>query len=311
MERFDITLRKGRKPPFEAVPAANRRNLFGVDYVHLKGRQSGDFFLTRPGWRVVESLLPEHWFVGRKFSKVGRALAGATGAVYRVPVPHAARKDFALVVKFCRFAQNCGEVTVDPALNFSEEHIDRIKSASFLSPFEEFGNLCRLRRAAGLRIPTKTPLGIYCPSARYLEWQLGREPHLKNRYSGALQADQQDLPPERRLGYDWERHYILLYRWIDGVDAEQALDAGLVNHSEMIDLGHRARDALARYGWEVLDHKPRHVIIRVGRNGRLVMRDGDLLWGLVDYELLYRYKAAAADLVTPRETAPLPGDRRI
>ena len=95
------------------------------------------------------------------------------------------------------------------------------------------------------------------------------------------------------------------------MDAEQALDAGLVNHSEMIDLGHRARDALARYGWEVLDHKPRHVIIRVGRNGRLVMRDGDLLWGLVDYELLYRYKAAAADSITPRTSAPLPGARPV
>ena len=65
------------------------------------------------------------------------------------------------------------------------------------------------------------------------------------------------------------------------------------------------------FGWEVLDHKPRHVIIRVGRNGRLVMRDGDLLWGLVDYELLYRYKAAAADSITPRTSAPLPGARPV
>ena len=67
----------------------------------------------------MESLLPEHWFVGRRFSKVGRPLLGATGAVYRVPVPHPAREDFAVVVKFSRFCQSVGITAVDPNLKFS------------------------------------------------------------------------------------------------------------------------------------------------------------------------------------------------
>lgn len=287
MERFDYTFRKGRKPRFDEVPQECQRRLFGVDYVHLKGRQHGDFFVTAHGWAVMESLLPEHWFVGRRFSKVGRALAGATGAVYRVPVPHRGRKDFALVVKFCRFCESVGVTAVDPNLDFKAEQIDRIKSAHFLSPFEEFGNLCKLRAAAGLEIPTKAPLAIYCPSTRYLDWQLGREGHLKSMHSRSLLGSQADQPEERRIDYEWERQYILLYRWINGIDAEQAAERDVILEAEMIELGREARDKMEKHGWEVMDHKPRHVIIRADRKGKLARRKGKILWALIDYELLY------------------------
>lgn len=287
MERFDFTFRKGRKPAFADVPENRKRTLFGVDYIQLKGRQLGDFFVTRDGWAVMESLVPENWFTGHRFSKVGRALAGATGAVYRVPVPHRSRRDFALVVKFSRFGQSVGVTMVDPKLNFSEAHINRIKNARFLCPFEEFGNLAKLRRSTGLTIPTQAPLAIYSPPTRYLEWQLGREPYLRSIHNRNLRLDQQAVPEDQRFEYDRERQYVLLYRWIDGVDAEQAVDQGLLTEPEMVDLGQRARQTLAERGWEVMDHKPRHVIIRVGRNGRLLQRDDFPRWCLVDYELLY------------------------
>ena len=291
MERFNYTFHKLRKPPFEAVPEERKRRLFGVDYVHLKGRQLGDLFVTPQGWAVIESLLPEHWFVGQKFSKAGRALAGATGAVFRVPVPHPGRDDFAVVVKFSRFCQEVGITAVDPKLNFSEERIDRIKSSSFLSPFEEFGNLVRLREGVGLEVPTKAPLAIYVPPARYLDWQLGRRGFLKSIHSRRLLESQGDLPPGERMDYDWERQYILLYRWINGLDAEQAVEAGLISESLMRELAKESRLFLEKHGWEVMDHKPRHLVLRVARNGRLLERDGRPLWALVDYELLYPYHA--------------------
>jgi hypothetical protein len=289
LERFDYTFRKGRKPAFAEVPQKHKRQLFGVDYIHLKGRQQGDFFVTSHGWAVMESLLPEHWFVGKRFCKVGRALMGATGAVYRVPVPHPGREDFAIVVKFSRFCQGVGITAVDPNLNFSQEQIDRIKSSHFLSPFEEFGNVQKLRKAAGLEIPLKAPLAIYSPPARYLDWQLGREHYLKAIHSRNLLESQADLPENERLDYDWERQYILLYRWINGVDAELAVDKGLISESQMVELGREARCTMAKHGWEVMDHKPRHVIIRQKRNDALARRKGNLLWGLVDYELLYPF----------------------
>jgi hypothetical protein len=293
LERFDYTFRKLRKPAFDAAPQDRKRRLFGVDYVHLKGRQLGDLFVTRQGWAVIESLLPEHWFVGQKFSKVGRALAGATGAVFRVPVPHPGREDFAVVVKFSRFCQEVGITAVDPHLNFSEERIDRIKSSWFLSPFEEFGNLAQLREGVGLGVPTKAPLAIYVPAARYLDWQLGRKGYLKAIHSRRLRENQAGVPDDARVDFDWERQYILLYRWINGLDAEQAVEAGLISESLMRELAKESRLFLEQRGWEVMDHKPRHLILRVGRNGRLLQRrDGRPLWALVDYELLYRYHPA-------------------
>jgi hypothetical protein len=287
LEHFKFTFNRGRKPAFAEVPATHRKRLFGVDYVHLKGRQQGNLFLTTEGWAVVKSLLPEHWFTGRRFSKVGRALLGATGAVYRVPVPHPGREDFSIVVKFSRFCQSVGITAVDPKLNFSEEQINRIKASHFLSPFEEFGNLYKLRKAAGLGIPTMAPLAIYSPPTRYLDWQLGRASYLKSIHSRRLLESQADVPEEQRVDYEWERQYILLYRWVHGTDAERAAEKGWISESQMVDLGRAARESLKSNGWEVMDHKPRHVIIRRRRNGELARRNGSLLWGLVDYELLY------------------------
>jgi hypothetical protein len=287
LERFDITFHKTHKPGFDEVPAWHRCTFFGVDYVHLKGKQHGDFFITRHGWEVIESLLPHHWFVGEKFSKVGRALLGATGAVYRVPVPHKSRPDFAIVVKFSRFCQSVGVTMADPKLNLSEEQIDRIRGAQFLSPFEEIGNLCRLRAKAGLLLPTEAPLAVYSPPTRYLDWQLGREPFLRTIHSRNLLKSQAGIPKERRVDYEWERQYILLYRWLEGVDAEEAVRKGMITEARMVELGREAKAHLRSFGWEVLDHKPRHVIIRNRRRGGLLTRREALAWGLVDYELLY------------------------
>ena len=72
MEGFDLSLGKGRKPLFDEAPARFRRRIPGVDYLHLKGRQSGDLFITRAGWSAASSILPERWFTGSQFSKPGQ-----------------------------------------------------------------------------------------------------------------------------------------------------------------------------------------------------------------------------------------------
>lgn len=276
------------------MPQRHKRTLFGVEYIHLKGRQHGDFFITAQGWAVVQSLQPQHWFEAKRFSKVGRHLLGATGAVFRVPVPHPGRRDFAIVVKFSRFGQSVGVTAVDPRLGLSQEDISRIKAAHFLSPFEEFGNVCKLKAAAGMSIPMKAPLGIYCPSTRFLGWQLGREPYLQSIHDRALLDSQLDVPEADRIRYERERQYILLYRWINGMDAEQAVEAGLISEAQMIALGRDARQTMASLGWEVADHKPRHVILRTARNGQLVTRKDKPLWALIDYELLYPHRRVTA-----------------
>lgn len=287
MEGFDLTLGRGLKPAFDEAPDRFRRRISGVDYLHLRGRQNGDLFITREGWPVASCLVPERWFAGERFRKPGQALAGATGAVYRVPIAHPARSAFALVVKFSRFGQDVG-ITVADELIGDPAFMARVDHAEFLPPFEEFANLCRLRRQARGLFATKAPLAIYSPPTRYLAWQLGRKNHLQWTYRRQLSASQNDDPAATKVEYDWERIYILLYRWMDGLDLEQAQTAGLVSSTQMIDWTRRAAHDLQRLGWMVLDHKPRHLIVRPQRKSRsILVRHHRPVLGLVDYELLY------------------------
>ncbi len=287
MEQFNYRFGKTRRLTFDEVPPAHRYQLFGVDYVRLTGKQGGELFVTRHGWGCVESVLPGAWFVDNRFKKVGRALAGATGAVYRVPVAHQARPDFALVAKFSRAAQDIRVTVLDQGAHLDATERAEIDRAEFLSPFAEFGNLTQLRRLARSGIPTKHPLAIYSPPTRYAEWQLGRRPHVCARMNRELEASQEDAPVDRRIRYDWERLYILLFRWIDGIDAEAAMQAGMISKERMVELGQEARVRMRRLGWMVCDHKPRHVIIRNGRRSGKLLRRGDVIkWALIDYELL-------------------------
>jgi hypothetical protein len=285
MEGFDPTLGRGLKPDFDEAPARFRRRIGGVDYLHLKGKQNGDLFITRHGWPFAECLMPERWFIGEQFRKPGQALAGATGAVYRVPIAHPVRSRFALVVKFSRFGQDVG-ITVADELIANRRFLDRVEHAEFLPPFEEFANLERLRRQCRGLFATKAPLAIYSPPTRYLDWQLGRKPHLQWTYRRQLGASQND-DTEPKVEYDWERIYILLFRWMDGMDLEQARACGLVSENLMVDWTRRAAEQLSDLGWMVLDHKPRHLIVRPHRKTRQILkrRDHPVL-GLVDYELL-------------------------
>lgn len=289
MERFDYKFGRAYQPAFDAVPATHRYTLFGADYVRVVGKQGGELYVTRHGWGCLASILPASWFVDDRFCKVGRALAGATGAVYRVPVTHRARSDFALVVKFSRAAQDISITALDGGAHFDYDAKEReqMEQAEFLAPFEEFGNLMRLRAAAKSAVLTKQPLAIYSPPTRYLDWQLGRKSYVCWRMDRALQKTQEGIPEERRIQYDWERLYILVYRWVDGMDTEAAAQSGLLSDEGMVDLCQEARARLRQFGWMVCDHKPRHVIVRPDRKqAGLLTCHGQTKWALIDYELL-------------------------
>jgi hypothetical protein len=344
LEQFDFRRHRHQPRAFDAAPEPLRRRVLGVDYLHLRGKQSGDLYVTRHGWPVLESIVPSQWFVGDRLRKVGRQLAGATGAVYRVPVTHPARSCFALVVKFSRFAQEA-LISIPPSEPLDWAERDRIAVSEFLSPFEEFANLERLRASAGMRIPTKAPLAIYSPATRYLEWQLGRIDHRRWWYDRVLAEDQASQPEGSRIAYDWERLYVLIYRWIDGIDAETASGQGYLTATELRQLCQQARLELRHLGWDVLDHKARHVIVRPeteadsaktsttesspelpavrkaepkaepedkttpsreSEPGRLVSRHGRTLWALVDYELLVPYPAPAGQGLQAQQDTSIP-----
>ncbi len=281
MERYDLTFRRGFRPAWEGVPAAAHRCVFGVDYVSARGMQGGELFFTSYGWRLAEHLLPQHWFNDRQYRLLGRRLEGSTGAVYKFPQAgwRGDRRD--LVIKFSRVAQHPGEVYIWPEVAGAWTG-----GTMFLSPFEEFANLNHLRLSGpDACIPTQLPLAIYSPPLHFHDWQLGRHVGRFSAYDRRLEADQTEVdnPP---VHYEWDRLYILLYGWLDGVDVEEAHENGRISKASMEQLSIRVDGRLACSGLVVLDHKPRHIIVRPAAQTGLRKGRADVLYGLVDYELL-------------------------
>jgi hypothetical protein len=133
-----------------------------------------------------------------------------------------------------------------------------------------------------LQILTQKPLAIYVPPERMQLWQTGRSAWkvvAKIRRHPAFEID-------------ILRSYIMLYGWIDGPNAVEAMSAICPTAAQVqVELKEftMAADAeLRSKGFVVADHKPSHLIVRV-KDGRIRRRrDGQILYGLVDYELLNR-----------------------
>lgn len=289
MEHYRLNLHHGRRPLFDDAPATYRRRAFDVDYLAIRGMQGGEFFFTRTGWALAPSLLPRVWFDNERFRRIGKALTKATGSVYLVPVPHPSRGKLGVVVKFCRFAQDVGCTRIEPGL-LPPAAAALAAGAEFSGPFEEFGHLARLRAchtASGDRFRTKIPLGIYCPPTHYLPWQLGRDPSRYWRYDYALRTAQESMPEGRRIVHHWDRIYVLLYQWIEGVDLEDAGANNLVREDEIRSLTLEVARELFDAGYVVVDHKARHLIVRPDpTTGQLRRRRGRVAYSLIDYELL-------------------------
>jgi hypothetical protein len=289
MEHYRLNIHRGQRPEFDAAPESFRRRAFGVDYLAIRGLQGGEFYFTRAGWALGPAILPRVWFDDERFRRIGKALAKATGSVYLMPIAHPARGDIGMVVKFCRFAQSVGCTHFEPGL-LPQEVAPMLCGPEFSGPFEEFGHLAKLqayRGPGGRRFRTKTPLGIYCPPTHFAPWQLGRQESEMWRYDYALANEQASVPAERRIVHHWERVYTLLYRWIEGVDLEEAGRNNLMTEDAVraftIEVGRDLYEA----GFTVLDHKARHIIVRPDpATERLKEWRGRPAYALIDYELL-------------------------
>jgi hypothetical protein len=252
-------------------------SLLGVDYTHIKTSDGGDLYLTKFGKPFWEHLLPENWYTKEWFEAKRERLTG-TSTVYRVPTKKIADTILNLVVKWSRVGE---DVPVDTLT------INKFINAEFNSPFEEFSLLMELRAGESgppaIRIRTQKPLAIFVPSERLKLWQTGRS---ESRIAAKL---------ARHPGVELDilRQYVVLYGWIKGFDltdlaarrqlgqeAQETLFAGatsLVSHE------------LELKGYHVVDMKPQHVIVRQRPDGSLLRdRNGQMVYALVDYELLER-----------------------
>jgi hypothetical protein len=282
--------------PFDEAPFAWRGRSFGVEYLRLDQPGGGILYLTRYGWGRLENLLPELWFDDKAYLRVGQRMPGATGSVYYVPTQSARGRKAELVVKFSRFAQHVPIYVASGAVGNIPKHV--LDEARFNSPFEEFGLTMALRGKPGDAdfIQTKRPLAIYSPGEQFELWRLGRTKGQFYVYNSALQSDQGatgEAGQGAKIELDLYREYILVYEYVKGFNAEQMYDKGLLSESELKALTRRITGEMAAKGFQVLDNKPRHYILRQRRrDGQLMRRAGQLVYALVDFELLQRIRRA-------------------
>ena len=254
-------------------------SLIGVDYLRLKTGDGGDLYLTRFGLPFREQLAPENWYAPDWFA-VRRARLPGTSAIYKVPTRPVRGVSLNLVARFSRVGQ---EIPLDTLTLNENIH------AEFNSPFEEFALVMELR-AAGLgasraRILTKRPLAIYMPPEQLQHWQTGR---LESKM-----AAKRARHPEAEL--DLLRQYILLYGWIEGLNAVQAIQAlgvtGRLAETFLAETTFHAIHDLEQLGFRMLDIKPEHLVLRIRPDGSLLRRrTGNPSYALVDYELLERFR---------------------
>jgi len=275
---------------FDVVPYDHAVRAFGVDYIKCTDTEGGDLYITRHGWPMARHLMPEVWFRNGRFHHEGQRLVGGTGTVYRLGLSQPGNPRVELVVKYSRFAEHVPLFMPSTLPHDLPGYL--VENAVFNSPFEEFGLIEDLRRGqygpVNLRILTKRPLAIYCAPAHLPLWQLGRTPGRFNEYMLALQGDQSWLRNERQLHLEIDRQYIMLFGWVRGENAEDVQASGRISENDMKMLTLRVNRELALKGFRILDNKPKHFILRTDRRGRLLIRNGELVYVQVDFELLQR-----------------------
>jgi len=278
--------------PFEKLDAEHTARIFGVDYARLLLNEGGELFVTRIGWKRLPALLPDRWFLNKRYVNEGFRLPGGTGNVFRLDAPTPTKPNLKLVVKIARSGQDVPLFVPGTFLDdISEEDV---RYARWNSPFEEFGLVNELRRGRfgpqDLRIRTKRPLAIYCPPREFKDWQLGRSGSVWRNMEQALQHAQ-EIAAGTHVHLHASRTYIMLFEWVDGENAEDCYKAGLVSEEEVRQLTLRVVGELAAKGFRVLDNKPRHFILRPQEGRGLVRRNGELVYTLIDFELLQRTEA--------------------
>jgi len=261
----------GAPAQFESV------SLLGVDYFHMKTADGGDLYLTKFGVPFWRNLLPQNWYAREWFESKRERLEGSS-TIYKVPTRPVDGRELQLVVKWSR---------VGEAVPLDTLTVTKFINAEFNSPFEEFALLMELRRGElgppDVRVRTQRPLAIYVPSERLQLWQTGRS------------EDKIRAKIARHPGVELDilRQYVLLFGWIDGVDAVKAAETlgleGRVRAEFFARITSLANHELLLKGYRVIDMKPEHVIVRFRRSGKLLReRNGQIAYALVDYELLER-----------------------
>jgi len=247
-------------------------HVLGVDYVHTVTDEGGDLYLTTAGFAHAEQLQPQNWY-DLDWFRTHREILEGTGAVYATPTKPVRGESLALLVKFNRVGER---VPIDTRV------IENLLSCEFNGPFEEFAMVEELRHSRrgspALRVQTQVPLAIYVPPDRM-------QPSQTQRFQWRVA---QKVAKHPGIAIDILREYIMVYAWLPGIDAHEAQTMGLISEQGARVLNERATAEVRAKGFSVLDMKPEHLIVQLAGPERLVASNGQVHYGLVDFELLER-----------------------
>ena len=269
-----MTARVGRtEDPAPQLARQPRIRVLGVKYAHL-GLDDGDdlYITTEYGLGFWEQLLPKNYWTDEDWFSAHNVKLPGTSALYKIRTKEVAGLAKDIVLKWNRMGQDIPGAT----------EASDLAGAKFNSPFEEFSLLVELRNArheSPGRLYTHKPLAIYVPKDYVEPERLGR----KQYRIDAIQKNHEEV------NLDINRQYAVIYEWIKGMDAAEAIEAGLLDQETLTHLMASSAEAMHRKGFLVRDNKAHHHIVRSTRKGSLARsKDGDILYALVDFELLER-----------------------
>jgi len=257
----------------ENYPDIALTRFLDVEYVHIKTNDGGDLYVTRHGLPFISHIKPEKWYV-RKWFKANRERLQGTSTIYKVTTKKIKGRSIDLVVKWSRVGQH---VPVETKI------IENVLKAEFNSPFEEFSLVEELRSSTygpgDVNVMLQKPLGIYVPPERLQLWQTGRSKH----------KIMSKIAKHPGVEIDILRQYILIYKWVRGLDAVEAFDAADLSAEQLEGFTYSVIAELRKKGFRVLDQKPAHFIVRM-RDDNTIMTDRKhkMPYALVDFELLER-----------------------
>ena len=257
-------------------------SVLGVDYAHFRLENGDDLYLTKYGLSFREHLHPDNYWTDIGWFGANSSRLSGTSTLYRIRTKQINGRSMDIVLKWSRMGQEI------PAGHFAE-----LTDAEFNTPYEEFSLVMELRDTRYWQptaILTHKPLAIYTPSGRVELWESGRRQHkMKPKADSHTEID-----------LDMHRSYAMIYEWIKGIDAAEAFDRCLIDREHMRRLTLRSRDDLLHRGFDVRDTKAHHVIVRPDASGGILRdRNGEILYALVDFELLERTRESE-DLMKQR-----------